>query len=350
MPAHRFDEDTGTRPDEVADPDTAAQNVPGGDADAPTEIPAKGWKEVAVRGWKEATVDQVPLLAAGVAFFGFLALFPALIATVLLYGLIADPATVQKQVSSLGDALPSSAKTVITDQLTTLTSTSSGALSVGVIIALLLALWSASGGIGNLITAINVAYDEDESRGFVTRKLLALALTLAAIVFVLVVVVLVAAAPAVLDDLVSSGPIRWLLEAVRWLLVVTLFMAALAVLYRSSPDRDAPKLKWASVGAVVATVIWIIASVGFSLYVDNFSSYGKTYGALAGVVVLLLWLWISAYAVLLGAEINAEAEQQTVKDTTKGPEQPLGQRDAVKADSVPDSDDNARTEAKKDAS
>jgi membrane protein len=140
---------------------------------------------------------------------------------------------------------------------------------------------------------------------------------------------------AVLDNLVSSGPIRLLLEAARWVLIVLLFAAALAVLYRASPDRDAPKMKWASVGAVIATILWIIASVGFSLYVDNFSSYGKTYGALAGVVVLLLWLWISAYVVLLGAEINAETEQQTVKDTTKGPAKPLGQRDAVKADSTP---------------
>lgn len=333
-------------PHDAPDPTVDTTDIPGGEAEAPTDIPARGWREVAVRGWKEATVDQVPLLAAGVAFFGFLAVFPALIATVLLYGLIVSPATVEKQVASLGDALPSSATAVISDQLKTLTSTSSSALSTGLIISVLLALWSASGGIGNLITAVNSAYDEEESRGFVKRKLLALGLTLAAIVFVLLVVVLVAAAPAVLDNLVPSGPIRWLLEAARWILVVLLFAGALAVVYRVSPDRDAPKMKWVSVGALVATVLWIIASVGFSLYVDNFSSYGKTYGALAGVVVLLLWLWISAYVVLLGAEINAEAEQQTVKDTTKGPAAPLGERGAVKADSVPDAESDHDEHAK----
>jgi len=301
------------------------------------------------RGWKEAQSDQVPLLAGGVAFFGFLALFPGLIATVLIYGLVMDPATVQEQVASLGDALPSQARDLLTEQLQTLTSTSSSALGIGVVISVVLALWSASGGIGNLITAINTAYDEEENRGFIKRKLLALGLTLASIVFLLVVITLVAVAPAVLDSLVSSGPIRWLLEAVRWALLVVLIMAALAVLYRSSPDRDAPKMRWVSIGAAVATLLWIAASVGFSIYVDNFFSYGKTYGALAGVVVLLLWLWISAYAVLLGAEINAESEQQTIRDSTKGPRRPLGQRDAVKADSIP-TDEPARGERQKEHS
>lgn len=343
MNSQRGERGTGGRSvDTAPDPagrDGLATDVPGGQADSPAQIPGRGWKAIAKRGWKEAKTDQVPLLAAGVAFFGFLAIFPALIATVLLYGLIVSPETAQQQVADIGAALPSDAKSVITDQLTTLTSASSSALNIGFVIAILTALWSASGGIGNLVSAVNVAYDEDESRGFVKRKLLALGLTLGAIVFLVVVVTLVAVAPAALDSLVASGPLRWLLEAVRWVLLVLLFSSALAVLYRVSPDRDAPKMRWVSVGAAVATLLWIIASVGFSLYVDNFSSYGKTYGALAGVVVLLLWLWISAYAVLLGAEINAEAEQQTAKDSTRGPSEPLGQRGAVKADSLPGSAD-----------
>lgn len=315
---------------------SANDSVPGRDADKPTEIPAKGWRQVLVRGWKEAQSDQVPLMAGGVAFFGFLAIFPAMIASVLLYGLLVDPATVTEQMASLGDALPSQAREILTEQLQSLTSTSDSALGIGVVVSVALALWSASGGIGNLITAINTAYDEEEERGFVKRKLLALGLTLAAIVFLFVIITLVAVAPAVLDSLVGSGPIRWLLEAARWALLFVLIAAALAVLYRTSPDRDAPKMRWVSVGAIIATIGWVLASLGFSLYVDNFSSYGKTYGALAGVVVLMLWLWISAYAVLLGAEINAEAEQQTIKDSTVGPRRPLGQRGAVKADSIPE--------------
>ncbi len=318
--------------------DSANESPPGSRADRPTEIPAKGWRQVLIRSWKEAQSDQVTLLAGGVAFFGFLALFPGLIATVLIYGLVMDPATVQEQVASLGDALPSQARDLLTEQLQSLTSTSSSALGIGVVISVALALWSASGGIGNLIRAVNTTYDEEENRSFIKRKLVALGLTLAAIVFFLVVITLVAVTPAVLDSVVGSGSIRWLLEAVRWALLLVLILAALAALYRIAPVRDAPKMRWVSVGAGVATVLWIAASIGFSIYVDNFSSYGKTYGALAGVVVLLLWLWISAYAVLLGAEINAESEQQTIRDSTKGPERPLGQRDAVKADSIPTDD------------
>ena len=315
--------------------DTSRRDLPGADAETPTDIPKKGWVQVVKRAWKEAKSDQVPLLAAGVAFYSFLALFPALIAAVMLYGLVRDPADVQKQIDELSATLPSDAASLISTQLEAITSTSSGSLGLGLLISLMLALWSASGGVGNIMTAVNIAYDEDETRGFVKRKLLSLTLTLSAIVFLVVAISLVAAAPAVLDSLVDAGPVRWGLEALRWLGLIAAMAVALAVLYKVAPDRDDAQFRWVSVGAVVATVVWVLASVGFSLYVDNFGSYNKTYGALAGVVVLLLWLWLTMYVVLLGAEINAEAEQQTAKDTTVGPEEPLGDRGAVKADSLP---------------
>jgi membrane protein len=253
----------------------------------------------------------------------------------MLYGLVRDPADVQRQVDDLTAALPSDAASVLTTQLEALTSTSSGSLGLGLMVTLVLALWSASGGVSNILSAINVAYDEEETRGFVKRKGLSLLLTFAAIVFVVVAITLVAVAPAVLDNIVDAGPLRWGLEAVRWLGLVAAMTVALAVLYRVAPDRDDAEFKWVSVGAVVATVVWLAASLGFSLYVDNFGSYNRTYGAVAGVVVLLLWLWLTMYVVLLGAEINAEAEQQTAMDTTVGPDEPLGQRGAVKADSLP---------------
>lgn len=309
--------------------------VQGDQADSPVEIPRRGWVQVVKRAWKEAKSDQVPLLAAGVAFYSFLALFPAMIAAVLLYGLVRDPADVQRQVDDLTAALPADAAGLLTTQLEAITSTSSGSLGLGLLISLALALWSASGGVGNILTAINIAYDEEETRGFVKRKGLSFLLTLAAIVFVVVTISMVAVAPALLDNLVDAGPVRWGLEALRWLGLVAAMTAGLAVLYRVAPDRDDAEFRWVSVGAVVATVLWLVASLGFSLYVDNFGSYNKTYGALAGVVVLLLWLWLTMYVVLLGAEINAEAEQQTAKDTTVGPDEPLGQRGAVKADSLP---------------
>lgn len=314
---------------------TDTDRVPGGDADKPTDIPAKGWLQVIKRGWKESGADQVPLLGAGVAFYAFLALFPALIAMVSLYGLFADPAAIAHQIGSMTSTLPQQAQTLITDQITTLTTRGRATLGVGLILSVLLALWSASSGVSNLLTAINTAYDEDEDRGFVKKRLLALAVTVAAIVFMVIMLGLVAVVPPLLDHLVGDGPLRWILQIGRWLLLVILVTGALAVLYRLAPDRAAPKMRWVSVGAVVATIVWLVASIGFSLYVSSFGNYAKTYGAFAGIIVTLLWLWITAYAILLGAEINAEAEQQTGTDTTKGPDRPRGQRHAVKADSTP---------------
>jgi membrane protein len=318
-------------------PERAKKQVPGAEADKPTEIPKRGWLQIAKRGWAEAKVDQVPLLGAGVAFYGFLALFPSLIAIVLIYGLVVDPATIANQVGQLTAGLPQDATKLITDQLTLASSRQTGA-SIGLVVSILLALWSASGGMSNLMTAISTAYDEEQKRSFIKKRLLALGLTIGAIVFMVIMLALVAVFP-VLADLIDNGVIRVLLTIVRWVLVAVLVAAALAVLYRVAPDRDAPKMRWVSTGAIVATVLWLLASAGFSLYVANFGSYAKTYGAIAGIVVMLMWLWITAYAILLGAEINAESEQQTVRDTTKGPEAPLGEREAVKADTLPGADE-----------
>jgi membrane protein len=309
--------------------------VPGEQASKPTEIPAKGWLQVAKRGWKEASADQVPLLGAGVAFFGFLAMFPALAAFTLLYGLVADPATIASQTKTLSAALPPEAAQLLTGQLDQLASAPKQSLGWGLVLAIVLALWSASGGVGNLITAVNIAYDEEKKRGFVKDKLLALGVTVGAVIFVGLIVALMAGLPVVLGFLNVNGPLRWLIEVVRWVLLAALVMVALAVLYRIAPDRDAPKMRWVSAGAIAATILWLVASVAFSLYVTFFGNYAKTYGALAGVVLMMLWLWITSYAILLGAEINAESEEQTAKDTTTGPEQPLGSRGAVKADSTP---------------
>jgi membrane protein len=314
--------------------------VPGGKAERPTEIPARGWQQVAKRGWREAKADQVPLLAAGVAFYAFLAIFPGLIAVVSIYGLFADPATIANQLNSLTTALPQEASKVITDQVSMLSSRRQ-TLGVGLILSVLIALWSASAGISNLLTAINMAYDEEEKRGFVKKRLMSLGMTLGAIVFMVIILGLVAVLPPLLRSVFGTGALRWVLQIIGWLVMVVLVAAALAILYRLGPDRDAPRMRWVSVGAVVATVIWLVASIGFSIYTSTFGNYAKTYGVFAGIVVLLFWLWLTMYAILLGAEINAEAEQQTIADTTKGQEEPLGERGAVKADSIPSGDPEA---------
>ena len=316
---------------------TTTTDAPGAEARKPQEVPPKGWWQIVKRAWKEASKDQVPLLAAGVAFFGFLSLFPGIVAAILAYGFFADPASIRSRAEDLAELVPDTARELVLQQVGSLASAQSQSLGIGLIIALAAALWSASGGVGNLLTAVNVAYDEEETRGFVKRKAMALMMTVGVIVFIVLMLGLVAVAPAVLNAISDNGIVRLLLQVVRWVLLVLLVSAGLAILYRVAPAREAPKMRWVSVGSVVATILWVAASAGFSIYVSTFGNYAKTYGSLAGVAVLLLWLWISSYAVLLGAEINAESEQQTIRDTTTGPEQPLGERGAVAADSTPPS-------------
>jgi membrane protein len=313
---------------------TLTRRSHGQEAETPTQIPPRGWRQVVRRAFKESSDDHVPMLAGGVAYFAFLAVFPALIAAITLYGLVADPAEVADQVRSLAGMLPQESQPLIVSQLDALVSTSGGALGVGLVVSLLAALWSASSATGNLIQAVNLAYDEEETRGFLKLRGIALLLTLGAIVFVLVTLTLVAVVPPLLDALPIGTAGLVVAQVVRWGLLLAMVITALAVVYRVAPDRDAPRFGWVSVGALVAAALWLIGSALFSVYVNYFGSYNKTYGALAGVVVLMLWLYLTSYIVLLGAEINAEAERQTRRDTTTGEPRPLGERQAVAADQV----------------
>ena len=311
-----------------------SERAPGREADKPTKIPPRGWWQVVRRAFKEGSADNVSMLAGGVAFFAFLAIPPAIIAALTLYGLFADPETVSRQVGALAAALPADTQPLVSGLLNSLTTPGGGALGIGLVVSLLGALWSASGGTSNLMSAVNIAYDEEETRGFVKVRAIALALTLGAIVFVLVAVALVAVVPVVLDSLALGAVGTLVAQILRWVLLLVAVVCALAIVYRIAPDRDNPRFSWTSPGAIVATVLWLIGSALFSLYVNNFGSYNATYGALAGVVVFLLWMYLTSYIVLLGAEINAEAERQTEKDTTTGPEKPMGNRRAEAADTV----------------
>jgi len=304
----------------------------GRDADSPQDIPAAGWWQVTKRSLREVKNDHLTLVAKGVAFSWFLALFPGLIAAISIYGLVTSPQEVASQVTSLATSLPESAQTLITTQLKSIASTGGGALTVGLVVSVALALWSASAGMSGLVEALNIAYDEEEERNFVIKRGLALLMTFGFLVFLALSVGLITVVPFLADAIGGGTGVTILFEVARWVLLVALAIVALGLVYRIGPDRDAPAVRWLSVGSIVATVIWVAASVGFSFYVDNSGSYAKTYGALAGVVVLLLWLWITALVVLVGAEINAEMEAQTSQDTTKGQPKPMGQRGAVKAD------------------
>ncbi len=319
--------------------DTTTQADRGRTADKPQDIPAKGWKDIAVRVKESLRDDQVSLLAAGVAFFTLLALAPALAAVVSLYGLVTSPAEASRQIGDFTSALPADARSLVTDQLKTVAAGDAGGLGLALLVSVLLSLWAASGGMKQLIEAVNVAYDESETRKFLRLRGLALLFTLGMIAVFVAILGLLAVLPAVVNS--SAGQV--IANVVRWPLLAVLMAAALAVLYRYAPDRDQPKMRWVTWGAGIATLLWVIGSVLFTIYVASFGHYNKTYGSLGAVVVLLLWLYLSAFIVLLGAEINAEMELQTAKDTTKGTEQPMGTRDAYAADSVGPTADELKT-------
>ena len=311
-------------------------------AERPTEVPAAGWKDVLARVKVEAKDDNVTLLAGGVAFFGLLALVPALVALVSLYGLVADPRDVERQVNDALGAAPTEVRDLVTQQLSSITGDAGSALGLAAIISIVVALWSASSGIANLITGINAAYDEDETRGFVKRRGLALAFTVGAIVFLVIAFGLIAVLPSVLADSGLGVVGRIVAGVARWVVLLGAMVVALAILYRYGPDRDEPRWSWVSAGALVATVLWLAGSALFAVYTANFAKYNETYGSLGAVVVVMLWLYISALAVLVGAEINAELERQTAKDTTRGDVQPLGRRRATAADTVGPTADEIR--------
>jgi membrane protein len=284
----------------------------------------------------EVKEDNVGLLAAGVAFYAMLAIFPAIIAVVTVYGMVADPAQVEKQIGELTRSLPAGADQLLTSQLTNVVNAGRQALSIGLALSLLALLWSVSSGVQGLIKSLNVIYDEKETRGFVKLRGLSLLLTLGAIVVAVVALALITVFPGVIDGLGLGRAGQVAASVARWVVLAVLVLLALGVVYRLGPDRANPRWRWVSAGAVVALVLWLLGSVGFSYYVDNFGKYNQTYGALAAVIILLLWLFLSAFAVLLGAEFNAETERQTARDTTTGPERPPGERGAEVADDIAD--------------
>ncbi len=268
------------------------------------------------------------------AFFGLIAIVPALVALVSLFGLLAEPGEVQRQVADNLAAAPREVRQLVVDQLEGVTTASSTGLGIGLVVGVALALWSASSGMKSLLGAINTVYDEKESRSFVPLRGLALLLTLGAIAFLVGAFLVLTVVPAALEDSALGDVSRWAIVVLRWPALALAWMAGLAVLYRLGPDRQDARWQWVTPGAGLATVLWLAGSALFSLYTSSFASYNETYGALGAVVITMLWLQLTAFAILLGAELNAELEHQTLEDTTTGEERPLGRRGAVMADTI----------------
>ncbi|MGR6036331.1 MAG: YhjD/YihY/BrkB family envelope integrity protein [Candidatus Nitrosoglobus sp.] len=306
----------------------------GRSANKPWQLPLLGWRDIGWRVWEQFSKKNIDIVAAGVAFYGVLAIFPILATLVSIYGLLANPAGVEAQLDFLQDILPVEAWGIIKSQLDSLVNRSETALSISAFISTLLTLWSARMGAVALITALNIVYGEGEKRSLIRTILTGLLLTIGGILFIVIALSLIVALPTILGYIglgdITKAAIIWL----RWPLLAVGIMFLLSILYRFAPSRRHARWEWVSIGAVVATLLWILVSALFSFYASHFGSYNKTYGSLGAVVILMLWFWLTALSVLIGAALNAEMEHQTKKDTTIGKPKPMGKRNAYMADTI----------------
>lgn len=278
-------------------PDTGAQK-------------GRGWWRLLLNVYKEIGDDHVGLIAAGVAFYGLLAIFPGIVAAMAIAGLVIEPAVIQTQLQGLSGFLPEEAAQIVIDQAVAVTGSEEGGLGLAAIFGVLIALYSASKGVTSLMEGLNVAFEVEEKRGIVRYYLTAFALTIGLIVGFLLIVTILAGLPALLAFLPWSNVTEWIVSLVRWPVVLAVLALGLAILYRYAPSRGPVPWHWVTPGAAVACGLWLLGSILFTVYVSNFGSYNETFGALGGVIVLLTWLWLSAYVVLLGGEFDSEIERQ----------------------------------------
>ncbi|MBB3948894.1 YihY/virulence factor BrkB family protein [Aureimonas jatrophae] len=305
----------------------------GRDARSPTEVPAAGWLDILWRTYEEFSRDRLMLVAAGVTFYVLLALFPAITALVSIYGLFTSRADIAEQVNSLSAFLPGGATAIIGEQMTRLSSQPDQKLGFGLLLGLGIALWSANAGMKTLFDAMNIVYEEEEKRSFVRLTLVTLGYTIGTLIVLILLLAAVVVLPVILKFLHLGSIESWLLW-LRWPVLLLLVALALSVVYRNGPSRRAARWRWISPGAAVAALLWVAFSLLFSWYVQNFGSYDETYGSLGAAIGFMTWIWISTIVVLLGAELNAELEHQTARDTTHPPGRPMGARGARMADTL----------------
>lgn len=307
----------------------------GRQARTPSRIPLSGWKEILARAWSETWGDNVGLVAAGVAYYSFLAFVPLLGVLVLAYGLIADPGTVVGHMRMLTDILPADVAELIGAQLLGIVQTSAQTKGFGLVAALLVAAYGGSNGAGSIMSALNIAYGEAEKRSLLRFYLIAIAITVAAVLLAVTALAATAAVQA-MDELLppASAPVVLVGKAVGYVLLGLAAAAAAATLYRFGPSREHARWEWITPGSLFTAVTWLLLTAGFGFYATRLTDYGETYGSLAAIVMLLTWMYLSAYVFLFGAELNSEIEHQSARDTTTGPPEPRGRRGAWAADEV----------------
>lgn len=314
-------------------------------ARSPWEFSARDWWAIIKSTWREIHADHVAIIAAGVAFFTLLAIFPLITACLSIYGLFADATEVENLTQSVNSVLPPQAWEILHGQITSVITAPSAGLGLGIAIGLLIALWSAGSGIRAIMRAMNIAYGERENRNLATFYGIASSMTLAVILFVWLSLAVIIGVPAFLALMKLEGLTVGFSRAVPWLLLVSVFGFSSGVLYRFGPSRRPAKKRWVFPGIVFTTVTWLSISFGFSKFIAAFGNYNAVYGSLSAVIILLIWFWLTAFTVIVGAELNAEMERHTTVDTTRGPDRPLGQRGAAMADYVHDISDAEFTQS-----
>ena len=303
-------------------------------ARAPSQIPWRGWKDVFVRTYREIQDDRLLALAAGVAFYSLVSLFPAIAAGVSSYALFANVGTINKHLSIASDIVPAGSLDLLGEEISRIAAKSDGKLTFGFLLGLGIALWSANAGMKAIFDALNIIYDEEEKRGIIWLNVVSLFFTVCAIAAVGLAISLVVVFPLFLAAFGPTSLDLPIVRYLRWPVMFAMMILGLSVLYRYGPSRRLAKWRWLSVGSVFAAIAWLAMSLLFSWYLGNFANYNATYGALGAVVGLMMWMWLSTIVVLVGAELNSEIEHQTAHDTTVGPARPLGVRGAVMADTV----------------
>lgn len=300
--------------------------------DWPWKFSRKDWSQILRRVAKEVGNDNVAVVAAGVAFFSLLAIFPLITAGLSIYGYFADTRDIQVLLNEVSAVLPPEAWQLLNTQISAVAEQPNASLGIGIAVGLLFALYSAGAGIRAIMRAMNIAYGEVESRGIGKFYALAAGFTIAMIAFLWIALCVIVVIPATLHFLNLGDAAALSARALPWLLLVFVFGFASGVLYRFGPSRSPAKKRWVLPGIIFTTLAWMVLSAGFSIFVASFGRYNATYGSLSAVIVLLIWFWLTAYVVILGAELNAEMERQTSSDTTRGPDRPAGERGAVVAD------------------
>jgi membrane protein len=312
----------------------ARESGRGREADTPEQIPPRGWRDIFWRVVWSVSEDRILSTSGGVAFFALLAIFPGIAAVVSLYGLFADASTIGNHLSLLSGLLPGGALQLIAEQITLISRQGGETLGTAFVVGLLIALGSANSGMAALFDALNVVYDEREKRSLVRFYATTFVFTLAGIVFVIFAITGVVVLPLVLKLVGLATTTEWLLAVLRWPILFATIVASSACIYRYGPSRRGARWRWVTWGSFFGALLWIAASMLFSWYVATFDGYNHRYGSLGAGVGFMVWLWISAIAVLLGGELNAQMEHQTARDTTEGGSKPLGSRGAMMADHV----------------